>query len=179
MSASRPPSWTPSCSITTTCRRNWPRTCWTWPGTWRTTPWLLRTSSSRTTRYLQGDIIYFSLNFVSSWWRMSLLTLSTSWQYKTVIIPFCPRLWVSPCARRTWTLRSWRRSRSDWSSTPRSLWTGCCGWCSSWSPSPSSAWSSSSESSPDSDDDHRRSWTLFSPAPPCFNNMVSVDLHRL
>lgn len=46
-------------------------------------------------------------------------------------VSLSPRLWATPCARRTWTWRSWRPSRRDWSSTPRSPSTGCCGLCSS------------------------------------------------
>lgn len=71
------------------------------------------------------------------------------------------RLWVSPCVKPTWTLRSWRPSQIGWSSTPRSLLTGCYGWCLSWCPSLLSAWSSSSESSPGSDDDQNGSTLNF------------------
>lgn len=55
MNVSLPPSWTPSCSTTTTFRRSWQRTCSAWPETWRTTLWRRRTSSSRTTRWLDLD----------------------------------------------------------------------------------------------------------------------------
>lgn len=99
------------------------------------------------------------------------------WHLQQLCPPLLPRLWAILCVRRIWTLRSWRQSRSDWSSTLRNLLTGCCGWCSSWFPSPSSAWSSSSESSPDSDDDNAPSWTQFYILL-CLQSSNDVGLHR-
>lgn len=199
MSVSLLQSWKPSCSITTTCRRSWPTTCSTWQKTWRTTVWQRRTSSNRTTRWLNGltlhlivlspsgllnvSVRFHSFSLFDSLFSNFLISISACFcclssvcpqvgsitQKKPLLhlMPFhylslLGRLWVSRCARRTWTLRSWRRSRSDWSSTPRSPSTGCCGSCWSSSPSPSSAWSSLSESSRGSDDDDGASLTLNS-----------------
>ena len=94
------------------------------------------------------------LSVSASHWRLNFVFSSLS---------VSGRHLASRCGRPTWTLRNWRQSRSAWSSTRRRPSTGCCGWCSSSSPSPSSAWSSSSESSrgSDEDGDNESGWLFY------------------